>query len=1349
MSIKDLELILRKDPIIATFSTNDLKTSPKRVFSEYLIHAKTHLSLGDTASYVDRIFKWVSGENKGTLIGAILGDYGEGKTSFQVHVWEQSFDRKVLAVPPFQWSKFEDIVEAIAGWVRFTLETERPDLASKVEKQYERFKSTTIESLAIDLTSQNGIDFDSTYKIIEAGMAEGKIQLTGLSATRVLDFIGLLSEIVIEAGSVGLLVLLDEPEVAAKQLGNEAVQGFIFELADILHQRQGNYGVFLSMPQNFYASCAQKFQSLPARLQARQCFPVLSDIFGVTFATDLWDRYIEKFDLGEEGKNIVDPWALKAIGQIGCADCRHLSYGPRSVVSTFNSMVSKYLNKHTTYKTRDLLNDIQKQEIMIRPEYRSLLTSILNSLDVTDDNREAIEFMAVFPLGLKKNDLKQLEYEPLLRPLTSGGGLIQVTAQTMGLRQLKFQGGAHQGDILEEMIQEYDSEYAPGLKAQKRALQAFVDFIIPELFPKRRGPSLIGWTDEEKIKDFESGILYFGVKVGAFDEMSKTFPSRAAMIAVGTSNSDFSIIKIPNIDMGSGPITYDLLFKFSLHSNQLDKNEKNSSVNVRVVKNSEGEKLIEFSINLDLVNCALSHDYLVNLAGEDRITPMWLLGLISQLSKQSFPMEYQSMWDVMHQEIVRDLKKYFFGVAFSNQLKEILKTKFNLTLLEAGIGLLDRAIALMLAEKYPDYSTLIRQTQWNQRIKDYIAALQNENIPLECKRGKKVWKATSSDLTTAFHTNLMNISGGAFDNFKNLLKIKSPGRDQPREVQFFIHPFEQAIYDFINSDISLSPIKVDNIECPNVSVRVHLLDWLKKYGYTVEELRNIIDIGLARKTFEKTDRRGEEILYCRPLDLDGLKENLISKLEAFENEVNKMEKISWYKLNFSFDRAYQDVEKIKADTDHDGLNRVIDGVKYEHKSQLSSVASRFQDEIDRNIITPLLSSKKGLNEDRRIASLKVVEAKSTWVGKLNEFIVPNFQQRLNSLKEEYDETQRKSEQLKGQIASITSLSQSEKIDHYVKEYDEYVLLVDSWKDTYGEVKRFFQDLKYFDDWLKLKNESDQIFTRIIELKNNEAHKEKAEELLLDFGVVSNEIEEHLQLRNISGLKDVKRFQGLIKGIDTNREDYMQSLRLEFINQKNELNNLFSSLKIEPLKNLFDQSNIKHSYDTLYQDAVDKVRNDCFGILRNELYVRQMDILYATNILNTIDKEEAEKLISQIEELDKSLSEFDQNLSIDWLKGILTEEASEITDFVKESYLLSDKFYRIIMDATRPKELNDKNLVELNKQIEKQIEVDLKDLILYMSRKISDPKVALEETLSSLSKLFKSNNVEISVKYRKR
>jgi len=35
----------------------------------------------------------------GAFVDAVLGDYGEGKTSFLVHIWAQSRDRRVFAVP--------------------------------------------------------------------------------------------------------------------------------------------------------------------------------------------------------------------------------------------------------------------------------------------------------------------------------------------------------------------------------------------------------------------------------------------------------------------------------------------------------------------------------------------------------------------------------------------------------------------------------------------------------------------------------------------------------------------------------------------------------------------------------------------------------------------------------------------------------------------------------------------------------------------------------------------------------------------------------------------------------------------------------------------------------------------------------------------------------------------------------------------------------------------------------------------------------------------------------------------------------------------------------------------------
>lgn len=83
MPLEDLDLILKKDPIITTWKSQSLCDNPLDVERNYLIHARTHLSLGDTERIVSTIFKWVSGKNQGAFVGAVLGDYGEGKTSSQ------------------------------------------------------------------------------------------------------------------------------------------------------------------------------------------------------------------------------------------------------------------------------------------------------------------------------------------------------------------------------------------------------------------------------------------------------------------------------------------------------------------------------------------------------------------------------------------------------------------------------------------------------------------------------------------------------------------------------------------------------------------------------------------------------------------------------------------------------------------------------------------------------------------------------------------------------------------------------------------------------------------------------------------------------------------------------------------------------------------------------------------------------------------------------------------------------------------------------------------------------------------------------------------------------------------
>jgi len=319
--LEDLDLILNKDAIITTFPVKYLFSTPEQVEHHYRIHARTHVPLGDTDKYVDTIFKWIGGGNQGAFIGAVVGDYGHGKTSFQVHVWDCSDERKVFSVPPFKWEKVSDLVDGVAAWIQYIMGKTHAELALKAQRLYEDFKEKSLKEQAEEIAKSTKQNIDDVYVTLRAMEQSGDTRdIQQVTPERFLDYCAKVTEFVKEAGYSGLLVLLDEPEVTAKALGTAKVSQILFDIADGLLLRQGDYGVFVSMPENFLANAQATFSSLPARLQGRNCFPRLRDIYGADFARSLWERYVQEFDLGEVGSQVVSPETLLAIGQVASSD---------------------------------------------------------------------------------------------------------------------------------------------------------------------------------------------------------------------------------------------------------------------------------------------------------------------------------------------------------------------------------------------------------------------------------------------------------------------------------------------------------------------------------------------------------------------------------------------------------------------------------------------------------------------------------------------------------------------------------------------------------------------------------------------------------------------------------------------------------------------------------------------------------------------------------------------------------------------------------------------------------------------------------------------------------------------
>lgn len=1352
MSIKDLDLILKKDPIIATWPARALCETPEKVEQDYLVHARTHIPLGDTTRYVDTIFKWVSGINKGAFIGAVLGDYGEGKTSFLVHIWAQSRDRKVLAVPPFEWSAFEEIVDAVTGWVHYLLRSTHSPLARRVDRVRQTFRQRTAQEIAGSIAASTGQSCDAVLATVQAGLDGGEFSLTEMSADRLLDLVAEITDIIREAGFEGLLILLDEPEVAAKKLSSETVQHFLFDLANRLHQRQGNYGVFVSMPANFFASAQARFSALGARLEVRGCFPSLGDIYGSDFAETLWSRYVQEFDLGKEGRQLVSPLALQAMGQVGSSDHKYLAYGPRSVVSAFRRMVDRYQSSGKPYEPLNFVRDVLDEEILVRPEYRSRILSVLRSPDLNDENREAVTLLAAFPSGLRTETLREMGVEDILRPLARPGGLVRRTAFTMGLRALR--GGrevAETTTLVADIIGEIDSEFAPDRRAFESALSAFVHQVIPLIFAPRKGQQLVGWQTLQPLEEAVPGMR-FGTMMGAFQRAARDFPSRAVMVLVSSVDASLDGIDVPQLDNWSGPQMYDLLFHFALRWHE-DQDEIGQMVEIRQRPPGTNPALIR--LHLDLNRGLIRQDHLSELVGADRLTPFWVLNLSHRMERVELPTrESQAEWRALGDMIRRQLPGLFLDEELTEALTGTAQEKLGEHVPGSGTPLLENVAHLLLRRRYPDYKTLIRQPRWQGRVDSYINALSSSEVPLACKRGREPWKAQGKQASRVLGASRANLTGGAFTGFESLIEVKSKSSQAPLEITFRIHPLEEEIRSFIMAQ-GTGPevmLKREGKDCPYLPIE-ELLPVLQKKGYTVEELGKLIQIGQARKSFEQTTHRRERVLFCKPLDPPELKAQLRAKLNDLVEEIKLFKGFPDYWSRFDPAIMEEAIEKVADDADYDRLRTRMNKEFEQNHNRLPGYFDRVQETFG-GIRNRVRRVRDTLSGSRDVTQLTSPRATSPWGSSIGRYIVPNLQEQVTSLRKT---AKALLEHLDRQMNKFTYSSQD-------KPGESIAHLCEAWSGAHddeadaGELcdraRELFVHLKEFGKWRDLLKQSDHMYERLMKLKRDPAHQVRADELIGEFDRISDEIKNHVEFRNVMALPTYPQFAERLEELEKARQGYIANVKGTFDRCKDKVNQLMETLNVgDRVSVTFNPMDIAGCYEQLYAAGAELILDRIIDRTADEITTQERELSYARDVLTVVSADDAAPLLDDLHTAQETVSCLRGQVDAAWLRTIVETEKKGAIDQVAQEAKAAFAAFRAarqkVHDVTKPVSPEKGLAKAMYDMVPESGEADFKDLVLKMMAQAGDPTQALNVSLEALIELFRQNCVQIRVERRGR
>lgn len=343
MSLEGLQAILDKEEIVATQRATDLLERPKAVDEAYKRHVRTYVPLGrqaengsggqSVASFERQIIQQV--KQGGAIRGYLTAEYGYGKTSTALYLWERARDANILVTPPFQLNRLTDLLVSCFGWVRYEIGRTRPNLVSEAQAIYQ----TAIERNAETLSRQYHIDVTAARR-----MAQDKPEILELGPADYIRFFEDMTRLAQQAGFEGLLLLADEVQQYIEPEIKSGVKDPISPLFDVIGAiltRRGhlNFGLIMVIPPKEISLMRDIRGDLIHRVL--QVSLDLSTVYDNQFPARLWERLAKSFDFEDHQARIISPECLDALGQISSR--QDLADGPRTVVNVFRRATRRYI----------------------------------------------------------------------------------------------------------------------------------------------------------------------------------------------------------------------------------------------------------------------------------------------------------------------------------------------------------------------------------------------------------------------------------------------------------------------------------------------------------------------------------------------------------------------------------------------------------------------------------------------------------------------------------------------------------------------------------------------------------------------------------------------------------------------------------------------------------------------------------------------------------------------------------------------------------------------------------------------------------------------------------------------
>lgn len=875
-ALEGLKAVLDKKPIIPTYKARELWDAPAVVQAAYEQHVRGYIPFAregsgdddaDVTAYERRLVRAVK-ESRAPL-GYITAEYGHGKTSTGLFLWERARAENLLAVPPFSFDALGDLVTAVAGWARFEVERVRPGLGERAQALHDRYRREGIEGMAHRHATDTGRTYDEALSDLRMLDRMGGLQLR----MRGLDYVNFLTEITDlarEAGFGGVLVVADEVQQFIEHEDVTSAReplADLFDLINTMYTRGGRLacGAIFLLPNKELGFVNERRGDLVARMKSSRLALDLGHVHGLAFPQRLWASLAEAFNLQAVTDHVITAEALRALGEIAVRS--DLASGPRTVVNVLQIACTRYLQGNSPYGLHDLVTSFEQGAVAF--DGMSKLQSALRQalahplVQGRPDAERAVRLMAAFPSTGLTADVQQRQgvrtaVEELTRLAVGdlvairGGGLDRDgRAVKAGVTLMALQPIEAQLSWLKGTIRDYRRNYYLGSEVVRgRAVEGFRALLTERLFPSP------AWKVEGELPATALSQNRSVLLRGSFPSAQRQFPERLVCCRLLGSGEQ------PRPTFAAN----DLLIDFVLQAPHEQSAEAQRALPGRLQWLAPNHARVE----LNLLHCDPNAAYLDLKPGFEDIVAPYDVNPLLTLSLYAALHEHLAVGRVRAAEEseVRDLfMPALLGAALRDLFHAELAAAADPPIAAADARFVDDLVAEMCRGTYGDsYVTLMVVNSWRSGLREYAGALGRIDNPL-IRAGQEPWEGTKSELAALFTK-----TNSSFDNYHrtyaDLFEVVRPfskGNGTGAE-RFKLHPLERAIQRLLTErgqkQYIMHPRTHQAIEAPALST-AEIAAALKPHGYREEEIDAAHDLLEARQLIQRDTKQGR-ILATEP-----------------------------------------------------------------------------------------------------------------------------------------------------------------------------------------------------------------------------------------------------------------------------------------------------------------------------------------------------------------------------------------------------------------------------------------------------------------------------------------------------